>query len=108
MSIELSHEGYERLYSYNLTNPSRYDSIYSKKIINELTKFIGRSTSRYGRIYKYNTPRLFPEDGEAEYFTYYPSQGRYSEGNIMVWYWGKEAEIDLKNVIFRNDEEELF
>ncbi len=108
MEINLSHEGYERLYSYNLTNPTRYDLIYKKELMNELIRFIGRLNSRYGRIYKKNYLKFFAEDSEAEYITFYPSKGRLSEGDLMVWYWGKEKEIDLKKVIFQDEEIELF
>ena len=109
MEINLSHVGYERLYSYNLTNPSEWDSIYRKELMNELLKFIGRLDSRYGRIYKKSHPIFFGENSEAEYITFYPSQGRLSKGDLMVWYWGKEREYDLKDVIFQDyNDEELF
>jgi len=72
--------------------------------MNKLIKFIKSLDSRYGRIYKKNHPKFFPENNEAEYITFYPSHGRLSKGDLMVCYWGKEKKIDIRNVIFQDEE----
>ncbi len=71
----------------------------------KVIELIGKSSSKFGRIYKYDHPQLFPENSTAEYLTFYPSRGRYIEGNIMVCYWAKEENIDLKKRSFPNNQE---
>ena len=99
MSINFSHSGYERAYSFNLTNPSEDDSIYYAGQMDALRHFIKRSKRKYGRVYKKDHLELFGgEDTKTEYFTYYPSSGRKTLGNTMVWFWMKKRDIDMSTI----------
>jgi len=110
MSINLRHSGFERQYSYNLTNPTTHDLKYRKKIIDKLRDFIHGLSSKYGRVYRKNYPELFEGDENSEYFTFYPRMGTINHGDLMVGFYAPDEIPKLEDVDFGidYDEEELF
>lgn len=107
--INLAHSGYELHYSLNLTNPTVYDSLHHKDLINQIKWFLLRIPRISGRVYRKDYPQEdFWSDNDV-YMTYYKGRGRINKGDRMVCFYMEEPEIDIRNVDFGdNDEEALF
>lgn len=107
--INLTHLGYDLHYSYNLTHPDKIDAILCKDDLEAIRMCVLKQPRYMGRVYKKDCPKEPFWKKSDEYFTFYKGRGRINQGDRMVCFYMKEAEIDIHNLDFgEGDHEPLY